>query len=105
MVVVRVPAPLDAGEVARRLRLRTGARLSLASREGDSIVLFGCNEEKRHLNALALVERLEGRLPWAHARSGGDRIGRLEIDDLDGHPERFESIVGEIVRNRSVLYG
>jgi hypothetical protein len=105
MVVVRVPGPLDAGEIARRLRLRTGARLSLASREGDPIVLFGCNEEKRHLNALALVERLEGRLPWAHVRPGGDRIGRLEIDDLDGHPERLESVVGEIVRNKSVLYG
>ncbi len=105
MVVVRVPAPLDAGEIARRLRLRTGARLSLASREGDPIVLLGCNEEKRHLNALALVERLEGRLSFAHARPGGDRIGRLEIEDLDAHPERFESVVGEIVRNKSVLYG
>jgi hypothetical protein len=105
MVVVRVPGELDCGEIARRLRLRTGARLSLASREGDPIVLFGCNEEKRHLNALALVERLEGRLPWAHARPGGDRIGRLEIDELDRHPERLESLVGEIVRNKSVLYG
>jgi hypothetical protein len=105
MVVVRVPGDLDAGEVARRLRQRTGARLSLASREGDPIVVLGCNEERRHINALGLVERLEGRLAWAHARPGGDRIGRIQIDDLEDHPERFEGLIGEIVRNKSVLYG
>ncbi len=105
MVVVRVPAELDAGEVARRLRQRTGARLSLASREGDPIVVLGCNEERRHLNALGLVERLDERLAWAHARPGGDRSGRIQIDGLEDHPERFEGLIGEIVRNKSVLYG
>ncbi len=105
MVVVQVPGELDAGEVARRLRQRTGARLSLASREGDPIVVLGCNEERRHINALGLVERLGARLAWAHPRPGGDRMGRIQIDDLDVHPERFEGLIGEIVRNKSVLYG
>ena len=75
MVVVRVPPDLDAGEVARRGRLRTGARLSVASREGDDLVLLGCNDEKRHINMSDIIECLDSRLPWAHTVSGGDRTG------------------------------
>jgi hypothetical protein len=105
MVVVRVPPDLDAGEVARRGRLRTGARLSLASREGDDLVLLGCNDEKRHINMSDIIECLSSRLPWAHAVSGGDRTGRLRIENLSDNPERIETIIGEIVKNRSILYG
>ena len=47
MAVSHVPEPLDAGEIGRRMRIRTGARLSVSTREGDSIVWIGCNEEKR----------------------------------------------------------
>jgi hypothetical protein len=105
MAVVRAPAGLDAGELGRRARLRTGSRLSLASREGDEVVLLGCSEEKRHMNLLGLVEQLANTLPWLHPRAGGDRGGRLQIDQLEAHPERFERTIGEIVRHKSVLYG
>lgn len=105
MVVVRVPEHLDAGEVARRLRLSTGARLSLATREGDELAVLGCNEEKRHINAVGLIEQLADRIPWLHAKVGGDRVGRAVVEDLARHPERADVLVGEIVRNKSVLYG
>lgn len=105
LAVVRVPQNLDAGEVARRARLKTGARLSLATREGDPLVILGANDEKRPINLGAMVEKLEERMSWAHARPAGDRLGRFFVDLLDQHPERLEAVIGEIARNRSALYG
>ena len=105
MVVLRVPPELDPGEVGRRGRIRTGARLSLVSREGDELVLFGCNEEKRHINLSGMVGCVSARLPWAHTVAGGDRMGRLRIEDLPEHQERIESIIGEVVKHRAILYG
>ncbi len=105
LAVARVPSHLDAGEVGRRLRLRTGARLSLATREGDDIVVLSCNDEKRPLNVSGLLDAVGGQQPWVMPKSGGDRIGRARVDGLPEHPERMEALIGEIVRHRSVLYG
>ncbi len=105
MAVVSVPANLDAAEVGRRARLKTGARLSLARREGDSLLVLGANDEKRHVNLAGVVGRIDADLAWVHARNGGDRSGRLAIDDLSEHPERVEAVIGEIARHKSVLYG
>ena len=103
--VVRVPAGLDAGEVARRARLKTGARLSLAVREGDPLLMIAANEERRHVNLLAVIDKVDAQIEWAHARSGADRVGRLSVDALAEHPERIESVIGEIARHKSVLHG
>lgn len=105
LAVARVPANLDAGEIGRRLRLRTGARLSLAAREGDDIVVFSCNDEKRPLNVAGLLDAVGGQQPWVTPKTGGDRIGRARVEGLPEHPERMEALIGEIVRHRSVLYG
>ena len=105
LAVARVPANLDAGEIGRRLRLRTGARLSLAAREGDDIVVLSCNDEKRPLNVAGLLDAVGGQQPWVTPKSGGDRIGRARVEGLPEHPERMEALIGEIVRHRSVLYG
>jgi hypothetical protein len=105
MVVGHVPSHLDVGEIGRRLRDSTGARISLVSREGDSMVLVGYNDERRHINVLGVLEQLDQKLSWLHARSAGDRMGRVEIEDLAEHPERIEALIGAIVRHRSVLQG
>jgi len=105
LAVARVPSHLDAGEVGRRLRLRTGARLSLATREGDDIVVLSCNDEKRPLNVSGLLDAVGSQQPWVMPKSGGDRIGRARVEGLPDHPERMEALIGEIVRHRSVLYG
>jgi hypothetical protein len=105
MAVVEAPSGLDAGELGRRARQRTGARLSLASREGDDLILLGCNEEKRHINVLGLVDQLAGEVSWLHARAGGDRVGRIQIEGLSDHPERLEQTIGQIVRHKSLLHG
>ena len=105
LAVVRVPKELDAGEVGRRVRMSTGARLSLSSREGENLLLIGCNEEKRPINVLGLADHVGGRVSWAEAQLGGDRMGRIRVAELDRHPERIEALIGEIVRNRSILYG
>ncbi|MEX2204750.1 MAG: hypothetical protein WEF50_00810 [Myxococcota bacterium] len=105
LAVARVPSGLDAGEVGRRLRLRTGARLSLATREGDEIVVLSCNDEKRPLNVSGLLDAVGSQQPWVMPKSGGDRIGRARVEGLPEHPERMEALIGEIVRHRSVLYG
>ncbi|MFQ5697405.1 MAG: hypothetical protein ACE5IL_03865 [Myxococcota bacterium] len=105
MVVVHAPDGLDGGELARQLRVRTGSRLSMVCCGGDDRVEVACNEERRHINVLGLVERIASRLPWAEARPGGDRTGRLRIEDLARHPERAEIVLGEIVRQKSTLYG
>jgi hypothetical protein len=105
MSVVHVPEPLDPGEVARRARVRTGTRLSLASREGDETVLLVANEEKRHINVQGLADYLAGRLSWVEPRPSGDRAARLLIEDLPRHPERLDLLVSEIARHKSVLYG
>lgn len=105
MVVAVVPEKLDAGEVARRLRLQTDSRLSLSMSDGGSLVMLGSAEEKRHIDVLALVDRVASRLSWAHTKDGADRAGRIAIDDLSLHPERFEAVIGEIVRNKSLLHG
>ena len=105
LAVARVPAHLDAGEVGRRLRLRTGARLSLATREGDDLVMLSCNDEKRPLNVSGLLDAVGNHQPWVLPKSGGDRIGRARLEGLPDHPERMEALIGEIVRHRSVLYG
>jgi hypothetical protein len=105
MVVLRVPSNLDAGEMGRRSRLSTGARLSLTSREDDDLVMLGCNDEKRHISLSVLVEHVSEQVPWAENAQGGTRAGYLRIQDLSQHPERIEALVGQIVRNRSILYG
>jgi len=105
MAVLRVPSHLDAGEVGRRTRLRTGARLSLTSREGDDLVLLSCNDEKRHINISGIIGCVTKRVPWAESTAGGDRTGRLRIEHLNEHPERIEAVIGEIVKHRSILYG
>lgn len=105
MAVLRVPRELDSGEVGRRGRLRTGARLSLVSREEDDVIWLGCNDEKRHINISAMIDRVSARLSWAYAVAGGDRTGRVRIEGLPEHPERVESVIGEIVKHRAILYG
>ncbi len=105
MAVVRVPPNLDAGEIARRVRLTTGARLSLSSREGEALLLLGCNEERRPINVVGLADHVGAQVAWAHPRQGGDRVGRIEVDELQGNPERIDTLIVEMVRNRSVLHG
>lgn len=105
MAVVSVPSELDAGEIGRKLRLRTGVRLSLTMREGDEVVLLGCNEEKRSIHVVGLAEQVAQALPWVRAMSGGDRLGRLRIEGLGDHPERLDAVISEIAKHRSVLYG
>jgi len=105
MAVLEVPAPLDAGEVSRRARLKTGARLSLTAREGEETVTLSCTEEKRHVNVLGIVEHISNHMAWAHVRPGGDRAGRFSIDEFGQHPERLEAVIGEIVRRKSILDG
>ena len=85
--------------------MSTGARLSLSSREGEDWLLIGANEEKRPINVLGLADHVGAHVPWAQSRSGGDRMGRIRVAELDRHPERIETLIGEIVRNRSILYG
>jgi hypothetical protein len=105
LAVCEVPEDLDPGEVGRRVRANTGARLSLCTRRGEDLVLLGASEEKRPLNVTGLVDVLGGIHPWAHARSSADRVGRVWIDERARHPERLDALIGEIVRRRSVLHG
>jgi hypothetical protein len=105
LAVCEVPEDLDPGEVGRRVRASTGARLSLCTRRGEDLVLLGASEEKRPLNVTGLVDVLGGIHPWAHARSSADRVGRVWIDERAHHPERLDALIGEIVRRRSVLHG
>jgi hypothetical protein len=105
LAVCQVPEDLDPGEVGRRVRLATGARLSLAARAGDDLVMLSCNDEKRPLNVMSLLDAVGGELPFVHAKSGGDRVGRARVDGLAERPERIEDVIGGIVRHRSILYG
>ena len=105
LAVCQVPRHLDAGEVGRRVRLRTGARLSLAAREGDDLVLLSCNDEKRPLNVMSLLDAVGSELSFVRPKTGGDRVGRARVDELDQRPERIEELIGGIVRHRSMLYG
>ena len=105
LAVVHVPENLDASEVGRRARLRTGSRLSLATRDGDAVVILGANEEKRNLNLMGVAERVDASVDWAHARPAGDRGGRLLVDGLPENPERVDAVILEIVKHKSVLYG
>jgi hypothetical protein len=40
-----------------------------------------------------------------HSTPGGDRVGRLRVEDRGEHPERMETLIGDIVRRKSILYG
>ena len=105
LAVLEVPSLLDTGEVARRVRRRTGARLSLSTRDGEDLVLLGCDEEKNPLDVTGMAAALDACLSWTHALRGGDRLGRLRIEDRSQNPDRMERVVREIVRQRSILYG
>jgi hypothetical protein len=105
LAVCQVPRDLDPGEVGRRVRLRTGARLSLAAREGDDLVLLASNDEKRPLNVMSLLDAVGGDLSFVRPKTGGDRVGRARVDELAQRPERIEELIGGIVRHRSILYG
>ena len=105
LAVCQVPRDLDPGEVGRRVRLRTGARLSLAAREGDDLVVLASNDEKRPLNVMSLLDAVGGELSFVRPKTGGDRVGRARVDELDRRPERIEELIGGIVRHRSILYG
>lgn len=105
MAVVHVPEQLDASEIGRRARLRTGARLSLACRENDNLVILGSNDEKRYINLTGVVDEVSSDLAWARPRNGGDRIGRFQLEGLVEHPERLDTVIGAIAQHKSVLYG
>ncbi len=105
LAVCQVPRNLDPGEVGRRVRLRTGARLSLAAREGDDLVMLASNDEKRPLNVMSLLDAVGGELSFVRPKTGGDRVGRARVDELAERPERIEEVIGGIVRHRSILYG
>ena len=105
LAVCQVPRQLDAGEVGRRVRLRTGARLSLSTREGDDLVMLAGNDEKRPLNVTSLLDAVGHELPFVRPKVGGDRVGRARVAELDQRPERIEELIGGIVRHRSILYG
>jgi len=105
LAVCQVPRNLDPGEVGRRVRLRTGARLSLAAREGDDLVVLASNDEKRPLNVMSLLDAVGHELSFVRPKTGGDRVGRARLAELAEHPERIEELIGGIVRHRSILYG
>jgi hypothetical protein len=105
LAVCQVPRNLDPGEVGRRVRLRTGARLSLAAREGDDLVVLASNDEKRPLNVMSLLDAVGDELSFVRPKTGGDRVGRARVEELDQRPERIEELIGGIVRHRSILYG
>jgi len=105
LAVCQVPRNLDPGEVGRRVRLRTGARLSLAAREGDDLVVLASNDEKRPLNVMSLLDAVGDELSFVRPKTGGDRVGRARVAELDRRPERIEELIGGIVRHRSILYG
>jgi len=105
LAVCQVPRNLDPGEVGRRVRLRTGARLSLAAREGDDLVVLASNDEKRPLNVMSLLDAVGGELSFVRPKTGGDRVGRARVEELAQRPERIEELIGGIVRHRSILYG
>ncbi len=105
MVVLRVPAQLNAGEVARRSRQQTGARISFVCQDDRGVVQVAANEEKRTVNVNGLVEEVGSQVSWADALQSGDRVAHLRIHDLATHPERVEAVVAEIVRHKSILYG
>ena len=105
LAVCQVPENLDPGEVGRRVRQRTGARLSLASRAGDDLVMLSCNDEKRPLNVMSLLDAVGNDVATVHPKTGGDRVGRARVDGLAERPERIEDVIGGIVRHRSILYG
>ena len=105
MAVVSVPEQLDAAEIGRRARLLTGARLSLACRENDNLIILGSNDEKRYINLTGVVDSISSDIGWARARNGGDRIGRFEVEQLGEFPERLDAVIGAISRYKSVLYG
>jgi hypothetical protein len=106
LVVTEVPAELDAALVARILRERFGAALSLVRSEGSETCVLGADDSGgKALDVAAMVDHLAEKLVWAEGLPGGDHVARFRIRDLARHPERFDEAVAEIGMSRSLLEG
>ena len=68
-------------------------------------MVLASNDEKRPLNVMSLLDAVGGELSFVRPKTGGDRVGRARVDELDRRPERIEELIGGIVRHRSILYG
>jgi hypothetical protein len=101
-----VPAELDAALVARILRERFGAALSLVRSEGSETCVLGADDSAgKALDVASMVDHLGEKLGWADALPGDDHVARFRIRDLARHPERFDEAVAEIGMSRSLLEG
>jgi len=106
LVVSEVPAELDAALVARILRERFGAALSLVRSEGSETCVLGADDSGgKALDVASMVDHLAEKLGWAEALPGDDHVARFRIRDLARHPERFDEAVAEIGMSRSLLEG
>jgi hypothetical protein len=109
LAVVPVPAGLDLYLVARIVRERYGARLSLAHLEGgnEELLVLGGEESggRRSLNLRAMVEHLSDKFSFVESLSDADHVARVRVRGLHEHPQRFDELVGEIAMGRSILEG
>jgi hypothetical protein len=106
LVVVEAPADLDVALVARIVRERFSAPLSLARREGrETWLLAGEEVAGRALDVGALVDHLAEKLEYAKALPDTDGVARLLVRDLHRRPERLDEVIAEIGMSRSILEG
>jgi len=107
LVVVDVPETLERSMAGRIARERYGAQLSLAHHAGDGLMILGTSDgpSGRPLSVGTMAEHLGEKLAWVETLPGDDHVARFRIHDLAAHPERFETVVGEIGMGRSILEG
>jgi hypothetical protein len=107
LVMVPVPAGLDAFLSARIARERYAAELSLAWTEGEESFVLGGDEgsTRRSLDLLGMVEHLVGKHGWIERLPDADHVARFRIRGVAAHSERIDEALAEIAMGRSILEG
>ncbi len=107
LVVVPVPEGIDPYLSGRLARERFGAQVSLTHRDGEDLVLLGCDDQRGRggLDLGAMVNHLASKHAWITGLRDDDYVARMRIRGLETHPERLDELVAEIAMGRSILEG
>lgn len=107
LALVPVPTDQDLYLVARIVRERYGAAISLAWYEGSDVLVLAGDEQlgKPPLNFVALAEHITSKFAWVDALDMSDYVARFKAHEVWTRSERRESLIAEIAMGRTILEG
>ncbi|MCH2170957.1 hypothetical protein MK489_09245 [Myxococcota bacterium] len=105
LVIVPTSSDLDCNLVARIVRERYDAAISLAYHEGGQTLILAGDDSRsqRGLNLKGMVESVAAKHDWVEPLPDDDFVACMHVKGLAEEPDRLEELIRDIAMARSVL--